>query len=147
MTTAKTPKAPNPRTPANARSEISPGVFVGGWNDALGFEGRLFCVLDEPPEGIPNATHIPIYDERNDRADTKQLDRLAAAVSTAHADGLPVLIFCGHGVRRSPLAAAWYLRRAEGLPLSAAYERIRAVRPKVEPARAWLGNADELEQA
>ena len=55
-------------------------------------------------------------------------------------------MFCGHGVRRSPLAAAWYLHRNENLSLDDAYARIRAVRPKVETAQDWIGNWKKLEQ-
>ncbi len=134
---------PKPKGP----SEISPGVFVGGWNDALRFEGARFCVLDEAPADMPPATHIPIYNESADRANPENLDRLAEAMRAAKNSGNPVLVFCGHGVRRSPLGGAWYLRRVEGLSLDAAYDRIRAARPKVERAREWVGNATELERA
>jgi hypothetical protein len=128
-------------------SEIAAGVFVGGWNDAVGFEGTRFCVLDEAPKDMPPAVHVQIYEETGDRAKVQSLDRLAAAVGAAREKGDRVLVFCGHGVRRSPLAGAWFLRRTEGLTLDQAYERIRAVRPKVEHAREWVGNASELEMA
>jgi len=122
-------------------------MFVGGWKEALRFEGSRFCVLDEAPEGLPPATHVPIYNERRDRVDPRSLDRLAAAMQEAHVSGQPVLVFCGHGVRRSPLGAAWYLHRTEGIPLGEAYDRIAAVRPQIERANAWIGNAEELEDA
>jgi hypothetical protein len=138
---------PKAKSRAATPSEFAPGVFVGGWNDALRFEGARFCVLDDRPEDMPPATHIRIYDESADRPIRENLDELARAMGAARSRGQPVLVFCGHGVRRSPLGAAWYLHRAEGLPLKEAYERIRAVRPKVEEAREWIGNAGELEQA
>jgi protein-tyrosine phosphatase len=134
---------PHQKTP----SEIAPGVFVGGWNDAVRFDGARFCVLDEAPKEMPAATHIPIYDGAAERAIPQNLDRLAEAVLAARAKGEPVLVFCGHGVRRAPLAGAWYLRRAEGLSLDEAYDRVRASRPKIEHARDWVGNASELEQS
>jgi protein-tyrosine phosphatase len=133
-----TPKGP---------SEIATGVFVGGWNDAVEFDGTRFCVLDDEPKDMPPAVHVQIYDEEGDRANVQSLDRLAAAVGAAREKGDRVLVFCGHGVRRSPLAGAWFLRRTDGLTLDQAYERIRAVRPKVEHARDWVGNASELEKA
>jgi protein-tyrosine phosphatase len=138
--TAKT--KPTPKGP----SEIAPGVFVGGWKDALGFEGARFCVLDEAPPDLPPATHVPIYDEATDRALTKNLDRLAEAMRASKEKGEPVLVFCGHGIRRSPLGGAWYLRRVEGLSLDEAYERVRTARPKIEGAKDWVGNASELER-
>jgi len=125
--------------------EISPGVFLGGWNDAARFDGTKFCVLDEAPDDMPAATHVPIYDEAKDAPIVANLDRLASEINAAHRANRPVLVFCGHGVRRSPLAAAWYLHRYEKLSLDEAYDRIRSVRPKVEAAREWIGNWKSLQ--
>lgn len=134
---------PEPKSP----SEIAPGVFVGGWNDSTAFEGARFCVLDEAPTEIPTATHVQIYDETTERASVQQLDRLAEAMRAARSSGQPVLVFCGHGVRRAAQGGAWFLRRSEELTLDEAYDRVRAVRPQIEHARAWVGNAHELERA
>jgi hypothetical protein len=131
---------------AKGPSEIAPGVFVGGWNDALAFKGARFCVLDEAPEDMPPATHVPIYREESDRAIPQNLDHVVRSMQAAHAKGEPVLVFCGHGVRRSPLAGAWYLHRSQGISLDDAFERVRAVRPKVEHAREWIGDTTELEK-
>jgi protein-tyrosine phosphatase len=141
------PKPPRRATKTNGvgPSEIAPGVFVGGWKDALRFDGARFCVLDEAPDDMPAATHIPIYDSTSGTANLSHLDRLAREVKSAHAKGTPVLVFCGHGVRRSPLAGAWYLHRAENVTLDQAYDRIRSVRPKVEPARDWVDHPENLE--
>jgi protein-tyrosine phosphatase len=145
---------PAPRSASRVRStkrtvpspqEISPGVFLGGWNDALRFSGKKFCVLDEAPDDMPMATHVTIYDEATDAPIVPNLDRVASEMNSARRAHEPVLVFCGHGVRRSPLAAAWYLHRYEKLSLDEAYERIRAVRPKVETPREWIGNWKKLE--
>jgi protein-tyrosine phosphatase len=93
---------------------------------------------------MPSATHVPIYNEKEDRADRKNLDRVADAMKTARAKGTPVLVFCGHGKYRSPLAGAWYLHRAEGVPLDEAYSRVRAARPKAHRALDWIGNLEDL---
>lgn len=122
-------------------------MFVGGWADAVGFEGVRFCVLDEAPEEMPSVTHIRIYDDRSGRGLRSNLDRLAREVDAARATGAPVLVFCGHGVRRAPLAGAWYLHRSEKLPLAEAFERVRAARPKAEPPAAWMGNVASLDEA
>lgn len=132
---------------AKGPSEISPDVFVGSWKDAIEFHGARFCVLDEPPEDMPPATHIAIYREGTRRADVRNLEKLARAMISDHAKGEPVLVFCGHGVRRSPLGGLWYLRRSEGLSLDEAYERVHAVRAKAEHPRSWVGNVSELERA
>ena len=128
-------------------SEIAPQVYVGNWEDAQQFDGARFCVLDEAPADMPKATHIPIYDESTDRADSKSLDRLAKAMQEAHAKGQPVLVFCHQGRYRSPLGAAWYLHRTEGLTLEKAFEKVRAARPKAKPASEWVGNYSELVRA
>jgi len=120
-------------------------VFVGGWNDALAFEGARFCVLDEKPTEMPEATHIAIYDDRSGSAIRSNLDRLFREIEAARSAGRPVLVFCGHGIRRSPLAAAWYLHRSEQLPLGEAFERVRAVRPRAEPPSSWMGDPSGLE--
>ena len=139
-------RRPRPAAP-NPFSEIAPGVFVGGWKEALQFEGSRFCVLDEAPEDMPAATHIRIYDEAADRVDVPSLDRLAQAMRSARDSGRPVMVFCGQGRYRSPLGAMWYLRRAEGLSLADAYERVHAVRPASQDPRKWAGNASELDRA
>lgn len=138
-----TKKTPRPRQ-AHA-SEIAPGVFVGGWDDALGFEGARFCVLDEvPKDDLPADAHIPIYDDATDSPIRKNLDTLADRVSAARSRGRPVLLFCGHGVRRGSLAGAWYLHRSEGVPLDRAYARIKAVRPQIQHVREWVGHWESL---
>ena len=131
----------------NSPAEVAPGVFVGGWKDAVAFEGTRFCVLDEKPEDMPPATHIPIYDDRSGSGIRPNLDRLAREIAAARTQGRPVLVFCGHGIRRSPLGVAWYLHRSEKLPITEAFERVRAVRPKAEPPGAWMGNPASLEGA
>ena len=137
-------KKPVASTRVTSPAEIAPGVFVGGWKDAARFDGTRFCVLDKPPEDMPAGTHVRIYDEASDRADRANLDRLAKAIDAARSKGGPVIVFCGHGVRRSPLAAAWYLHRSEQISLDAAYERIRAVRPQIETAAEWIGHVENL---
>lgn len=144
MSKASRGAAKKPKARAATPSEFSPGVFVGGWKDALGFQGARFCVLDEAPDDMPVATHVPIYDENADRAIRKNLDQLVRAMHREHSVGKPVLVFCGHGVRRSPLAAAWYLRQTEGISLDEAYGRIRSVRPKIEQAQEWIADTENL---
>ncbi|MCI4317222.1 MAG: hypothetical protein L3J96_01670 [Thermoplasmata archaeon] len=144
MPSTRTKSARRAVTPRKTPSEIAPGVYVGSWSDALEFEGDRFCVLDEAPADMPPAAHFPIYSESADRADRRNLDRLADAMSAAHAKGTPVLVFCGHGKYRSPLGGAWYLHRVEGVPLDEAYSRVRAARPKANRGLDWIGNLQEL---
>jgi protein-tyrosine phosphatase len=144
-TAARVRKSPSRKRPLASPQEVAPGVFLGGWKDALTFSGKRFCVLDEAPDDMPAAVHVQIYDESKDAPIVPNLDELATEMSAARRANQPVLVFCGHGVRRSPLAAAWYLHRSEKISLDEAYERVRSVRPRVETAREWIGNWESLE--
>ena len=148
MSPPSRPMKAKARSRTSAPSEVAPGIFVGGWKDAEGFSGTRICVLDERPEELDRmagATHVPIYDGAKDAPIVANLDRVASEMNAAHRGHDPVLVFCGHGIRRSPLAAAWYLHRYEKLSLDDAYARIRALRPKVETPREWIGNWKKLE--
>jgi len=144
-TKSASPRSPSAKKTVPSPQEIAPGVYLGGWNDAVKFSGKRFCVLDEAPDDMPPATHVPIYDETKDAPIVANLDRVAAGMNSARKEKEPVIVFCGHGVRRSPLAAAWYLHRYEKLSLDEAYARIRALRPKVETPKEWIGNWKPLE--
>jgi len=130
---------PTPRT--SNPSEIAPGIYVGGWDDAVGFRGARICVLDEAPEKtLPGMTHVPIYDDGKDRPLRANLDRIVGLVDAARSKDEPVLLFCGHGIRRGSLAGAWYLHRHDGLSLDESFERVRAVRPKIQHVKDWVGD-------
>lgn len=144
MPRKRTKKSRSTVTTRKTPSEIAPGVYVGNWEDALKFEGARFCVLDSAPQDMPPATHVPIYDEKTDRADRRRLDRLADAMQAARSKGSPVLVFCGHGKYRSPLGGAWYLHRAAAVPLDEAYSRVRAARSQAARSLAWVGNLEEI---
>jgi len=131
------PPLPRGSEPPPTASEVAPGVFVGGWSDAALFSGEKVCVREEAPEGMAHVTHLPVYDETRGEPIRENLDRVADVIDTARANDRPVLVYCGHGVRRGPLAAAWYLHRYEGLTLDEAFARIAAVRPQIEPVTKW----------
>lgn len=133
MSTKSARSAASPTT----ASEIEPGVFVGGWTDAENFNGTKFCVLDEAPPEMPAATHVPIYDGAKREPIPANLDRLAQLIGAARSRNERVLVFCGHGVRRAPLAGAWFLHRSEGLSLDQSFDRVRAVRPDIEHVKKW----------
>lgn len=142
-TPSRSSATPKPSRRSGATG-IIPGLYLGGWSDALEFAGTRVCVRDEAPSELPNVTHIPIYDATGDRAIVENLDRVARFIEGARARGETVLVFCGHGIRRAPLAVAWYLQRAEHLSLDDAYAQIRRFRPRVEGAQDWIGDTSNL---
>lgn len=148
--------ARNARTKARASraagagpSKIAEGVFVGGWKDAVRFEGTRICVLDEMPEGgaFPCDAHVPIFSDSDGKAIRPNLDRVAAMAREARGRGQPVLLFCGHGIRRGALAGAWYLHVAEHLPLEEAFDRVAAARPGIARPRDWIPDTSTLDAA
>ena len=138
MAARKKGKPASAEKSSTGASRVAEGLYVGGWQDATSFVGARFCVLDEPEEGAPADAQIPIYDGARKSALPANLDRIAELARAARAKGQHVLMFCGHGVRRGPLAAAWYLRKVEGGTIEGAYAKIRAVRPQVEAASEWI---------
>ena len=83
--------------------------------------------------------HIPIYDPETGRARFEEIEKVVSLVSAALRSGdQDVLVSCGSGTERSPLAIAWYLHRTEGLDVSAAYSDISGKRPQVQPRLEWL---------
>lgn len=127
-------------------SEILPGLFLGGRADAPSFRGTRIYVSEAPlDERLEVEGQLPVYDPTADAPNLENLERLAGLIDRARAMGRPVLVFCGHGIRRGPLGVAWYLHRRRGMSLAAAYERIRTVRPGIEEATEWIGHAERLD--
>jgi Dual specificity phosphatase, catalytic domain len=150
MTPKSTAKRASSKRRTSRPSEISPGIFVGGWKDAEQFAGTRVCVLDERPEELdemPGSSHLPIYDKKSDGPIVENLDRVAELVHEAHSRGEPALVFCGHGIRRGSLGGAWYLHRYEGLSLDRAFDQVEAARPEIERPAEWMGGWKALEGA
>ena len=131
-------KVPSPQ-------EVAPGVFVGGWDDATHFTGAKFCVMDDPPQGLPGTVHIPIYDEVRNAPILPNLEILAQRVRLAHDVGAPR---AGVLRPRDPSGAA----RRGLVPASVraadrggGLRQVRSVRPKIEHARDWIGHVEGLE--
>ncbi len=144
MSVRKAVPAANSKARKPGASEIVPGVYVGGWSDSVSFAGTRFCVKDDRPEELRGATHIPIYDPGRGQALPGNLDRLASAMAEARRKGEPILVFCGHGIRRGPLGVAWYLHRSEGISLDDALDRVAAVRPRIERPSEWIEDPENL---
>jgi protein-tyrosine phosphatase len=120
-------------------NEIIPGLFLGSLPDAKeappGY--HILCVLEaKPPDEPVNATWIPFL--AGDRANVTQLDAIVFVIDACLKKNISVLVHCGEGIERSPLAVAWYLKRRHNMTLDDAYATIRAVRPQVQDRQAWL---------
>jgi protein-tyrosine phosphatase len=116
--------------------QITDTVWLGDIADAMGFKGQRICVLESMPPR--KSLWIPVLQF----SDTpfvlrEQLDVLALAIDWAAKQG-PVLVYCGAGIERSPLGVAWWLHRGEGIPLAAAYARIKQISSKIQDRTYWL---------
>jgi protein-tyrosine phosphatase len=128
-------------------TEILPNLFLGDLTDAKRWQGFAITVLEyRPPELPTNVAHIPIVDTNN-HADTNlddvrvlfvQLEALVTVVDAAMARGEKVLVSCGQGMERSPLAVAWYLFRRKGMTVQDAYRLVKEKRPQVIERLGWL---------
>jgi protein-tyrosine phosphatase len=120
-------------------TEIRPRLFVGDIADASRWEGLAITVLEDRPDLPPTVVHVPIYDPETGRARFDQMEEVVALISKAMRSGdQRILVSCGHGVERSPLAVVWYLYRSEGVAPSAGYDLVRQLRPEVQPRLEWL---------
>ncbi len=128
-------------------TEILPNLFLGDLADAQRWQGFAITVLEyRPPELPTNVVHIPIVGT-NSKADTNpdevqvlfvQLEALVTVVDAAMARGEKVLISCGQGMERSPLAVVWYLFRRRGMSVDEAYRLVKEKRPQVIEHQEWL---------
>lgn len=115
--------------------EIIENLFVGDMVDArAGFDGLTICVLEEKPFDEPaNATWIPFLAEG-----IRSLEITAEIIDRALAGGRAVLVHCGAGSERAPLAVAWFLYRQRAMTLDEAYDLLKSRRPIVQDRRFWL---------
>jgi protein-tyrosine phosphatase len=140
-------------------NEVVPGLWVSGygeWTDAVYDEDKwlVVCVLENCEqegfkryEPIPHTKHYPLLrGEQMDNgyyatrfpASKQALDQVASEIAMGLREGRNVLVHCGAGVERSPLAIAWYLSKSMGINVDAAYDIIRRVRPNVFDRQSWL---------
>lgn len=113
--------------------EIIPNLFIGEGVDSFGESAKTMvriCVSEKLPAGT-SEHHLPFLvpdDEGALRADTARLDEIATIIETALCADRKVLVFCGAGMERSPLAVTWYLHRYKNMPLDKAWELVKSKR-------------------
>src|SRR5579884_1196928 len=103
----------------NPMDEIIENLYLGDWEDALTVpeEYVRLCVLEaKPPGEPPGALWLPFLK-----------------------DGKKVLLHCGAGIERSPLACVWFLHTKRNMDFDEAYEFVKEKRPIVADRRTWLG--------
>ena len=129
-------------------SEIIENLFLGDYGDAQKWAenrlGVIICVLTErPPLLLQGTIWRPILDvdsadDSQNRASLEKLELASEAIEEGLKNGRRVLVHCGMGVDRSPLALAWFLRSKRGMELDEAYELIKSKRPIIVSPVDWL---------
>ena len=129
-------------------SEIIQNQFLGDYGDAQKWAenrlGIIICVLTErPPLLLPGTIWRPILDvdsadDSQNRASLEKLELASEAIEEGLKNGRRVLVHCGMGVDRSPLALAWFLHSKRGMEIDEAYQLIKSKRPIVVSHVDWI---------
>lgn len=130
--------------------EILPQIWVGDVNDALELlnnrKWALICVLEERPNVFePELKEFKVFlpvlscDKDSEmRAFSKNLDKIADTIDEALKEHENVLVFCGAGMERSPLALTWYIHKRKGVPLEDAFKVVQAKRKVACDRLYWI---------
>lgn len=148
-----------------AVSLITDHIYIGDVEDAKGWEGPLLCVLENLPDIEPNhAIWIPIIKNRlekvmmkdKDGKDTdymtheyvdhaipQQLDLVSSIMDIILESGEDLLVHCGAGQERSPLAVTYYLHKKWNIPLEDAFAKVKEKRPEALNRLYWLNKEED----
>lgn len=128
--------------------EILPKLWIGDHNDALSVEDDPnfinICVLeDEALEYLPTgAIRMPVLSDEDEEGGLyttpKTLNKIAGWIDRSISRGKHVLVSCGAGMERSPLAVAWYISRKLGITLKESYDWVKKRRSVAQDCSAWI---------
>jgi protein-tyrosine phosphatase len=119
-------------------NEIIENLYIGDWVDALDAPSEYvrLCVLESKPI-YESSIWIPFLDVSG-KADKGKLSIIADTIETLLSNGKKVLLHCGAGVERSPLACVWFLHTKRNMEFNKAYELVMEKRPQAADRRLWL---------
>jgi Dual specificity phosphatase, catalytic domain len=119
-------------------TQILPGLHVGDFNDGGSWGGVSVCVL-EGHCGHPNCQWVRILTDAGGRVQAAWAAlEMVATIYDANEKNGAVLLHCGAGIERSPLAAAYILVTRHGMTWQSAYALLQSKRPQVQDRTAWL---------
>jgi len=120
-------------------SQILENLYLGSLEDALNAppDFVIVCVLEyQPANEPPGAYRFPFLE--GGVANVRVLDEFADFVDKLLSEGKKVLVHCGMGVERSPLAVVWYLHKKKGMSVAEAYRYVMNRRSVVADRSSWL---------
>lgn len=130
--------------------KILPRIWLGDVKDARTLVGNdhwaLICVLEKEvswfgfdPDEFKKRMPILSPDSNGEmRTTPKRLNMIAKAIDKALETHTNVLVFCGAGMERSPLALTWYIHRRKGVPLDTAYREVQIKRLEAVYRLHWI---------
>jgi len=100
----------------------------------------------DPDEHTPDEIWMPFarekmaphHGENKMIADHDKLDAIADLIDANLRKGKRILIHCGMGAERSPLAVMWFLKTKRGMTLDSAYAFVKRQRPITMYSLDWL---------
>nr|WP_276975929.1 dual specificity protein phosphatase [Ferrimicrobium acidiphilum] len=133
-------------------TQITDNLYLGDYGDSEKWLtnklGRVICVMTEELDPLEkDRIWLPILDmdcrdhtidDIKCKANVKALEAVSNSITMLISNGERVLVHCGMGKDRSPLAVAWYLHKENGISLTAAYEQVKAKRSIVQPHLNWV---------
>ncbi len=99
--------------------------------------GSKLAVINVVAEGVNPAADFQ-HPMLQPQFSVEYMDEIAALIERLVVTQYSVVVHCGAGVERSPLAVAWWLHRRRGLNLDQAYAQIQAARPEAQDRRTWI---------
>ncbi|BGP32417.1 tyrosine protein phosphatase yvh1 [Rhodotorula toruloides] len=139
---------------ADPMQEVMPGLWIGDYNASqdhnLLKERNISCIVSGMRQEYAAAPGIDLHRVSVDDTDsTNILEHFvptADFIDAALSKGQNVLVHCQAGVSRSTTLLAAYLMRNHGLNVEQAVERIRSVRPQVEPSEFFMMQLELFER-
>ncbi|BGP08415.1 Dual specificity protein phosphatase 1 [Rhodotorula toruloides] len=139
---------------ADPMQEVIPGLWIGDYNASqdhnLLKERNISCIVSGMRQEYAAAPGIDLHRVSVDDTDsTNILEHFvptADFIDAALRKGQNVLVHCQAGVSRSTTLLAAYLMRNHGLNVEQAVERIRSVRPQVEPSEFFMMQLELFER-
>jgi|SRR5712664_133876 len=147
-----------------APTQILTNLFLGDaadaveWAPTVGLDKRraMVCVLEACPLNIaspPYHFHIHLIGTASDNlVSPASLEAVSTILGYFRNKGWELLIHCGAGIERSPLAVAWYLAnhiaaswyQDHGIDpiftLDKAYKFIMSKRPQMQDRQQWIAS-------
>ncbi len=119
-------------------NQILGEIYIGDLRDAKEHPDMFKLCLLESPSKLPKSFWIKLLDS-DEKARTGTLDQARMIIDAFYGSGEKLLVHCGAGIERSPLAVAYWLCFQDGFKghIEEAYQFIQKVRPEVQYRGLW----------